>query len=41
MSVTKEPEVFTNWAGNLSSQPREIAHPKTEDDVVAIFASAA
>ena len=41
MSVTKEPEVFTNWAGNLSSQPQEIAHPKTEDDVVAIFASAA
>lgn len=41
MTTTSETKQFTNWAGNLSCTPSEIAHPETEQDVVAIFAAAA
>lgn len=40
MSVTGEHPPWTNWAGNESCRPQEIAFPRTEDEVSEIIASA-
>ena len=40
MSVTDEHLPWTNWAGNESCRPQEIARPRTEDEVSEIIASA-
>jgi FAD/FMN-containing dehydrogenase len=38
--VTDEHPPWTNWAGNESCRPQEIAFPRTEDEVSEIIASA-
>jgi FAD/FMN-containing dehydrogenase len=38
--VTDEHPPWTNWAGNESCRPQEIARPRTEDEVSEIVASA-
>jgi FAD/FMN-containing dehydrogenase len=40
VSVTDEHLPWTNWAGNESCRPQEIAFPRTEDEVSEIIASA-
>jgi len=40
VSVTDEHPPWTNWAGNESCRPQEIAFPRTEDEVGEIIASA-
>lgn len=41
MSVTDERAPWTNWAGNETCRPREIAYPRSEEEVSEIIASAA
>lgn len=40
MSVTDEHQLWTNWAGNESCRPQQIAYPRTEGEVSEIIASA-
>jgi FAD/FMN-containing dehydrogenase len=40
VSVTDERPQWSNWAGNQSCRPQEIAFPRTEDEVSEIIASA-
>ncbi len=40
MSATDERPPWTNWAGNETCHPREIAYPRTEEEVSEIIASA-
>jgi hypothetical protein len=40
MSVTDDRLQFTNWAGNESCRPQQIAHPRTEDEVSEIIVAA-
>jgi FAD/FMN-containing dehydrogenase len=40
MSETDERAQFTNWAGNESCRPRQIAYPRTEEEVSETIASA-
>ena len=40
MSVTDEHPPWTNWAGNQSCRPQEIAFPRTEDEASEIIAAA-
>jgi FAD/FMN-containing dehydrogenase len=41
MSVTDDRPLFTNWAGNESCRPQQIAHPRTEEEASEIISSAA
>jgi L-gulonolactone oxidase len=38
MSVTDDRPLFTNWAGNESCRPQQIAYPRTEEEVSEIIA---
>ena len=41
MSMTDDRSTFTNWAGNESCRPQQIAYPRTEEEVSEIITSAA
>lgn len=41
MSMTDDRPLFTNWAGNESCRPQQIAYPRTEEEVSEIITSAA
>jgi FAD/FMN-containing dehydrogenase len=41
MTVIETPQTWTNWAGNISCRPHEVAYPTSEDDVRDVLASAA
>jgi len=41
MSMTDDRPTFTNWAGNESCRPQQIAYPRTEEEVSEIITSAA
>ena len=41
MSMTDDRPMFTNWAGNESCRPQQIAYPRTEEEVGEIITSAA
>jgi hypothetical protein len=41
MSLTDDRPLFTNWAGNESCRPQQIAYPRTEEEVSEIITSAA
>ena len=41
MTITNEPQVWSNWAGNYTARPLKITHPSTEEEVASIIKEAA